>query len=1170
MLSIIGRRLLVGLCVLLATAVAPGAVPAATGAPPTTTFPCTPHCSAATADGETAAAAKTAADGETAAAARATATGVPVTVDALTTPSRLVVANPDGSFTARVNDGPVRYQTAGGRWRDIDTTLVAAADGTVRPAASPEGIVLSGGAPDGVNVGVNVVASLGSGPHQVALGWPGTLPRPVLTGSTATYPGVRPGVDLVIQLTRTGFEENFVAHDAAALATLSGLAQPWRTGDLVPASTTAGGVSLRTAAGEQVAVPPARMWDAGVNPRTGLPRHTAEVALAATPGASGGNGWRSALTLHPSTGALAKGSGWQFPVTVDPGVMSTAYTTWDTYVQKDSVDDKDNSSSSELRIGMEDDDAPAGDVIARTYIHWNTAFLNNATVSKADLYLYNFHSWICSTTYSNWAAYRTSATSSSTRWGSAVSWYTTPAPAVSTLTKGASGCSAGWVTADVAGLMNYAAANHVSTFDMGIKASTETKHDGWKLFYSRDNSDSTRDPYIAVTYNHTPTPPAASAMSTGGKACVTGSGRPGMTTLAGGRPATKVNPVSDVDSGDTETVKFYLAKVGSALPTTPTYQVTGVTAGAYASAVIPSSYTLTEGQAYQWQVKVTDASNATSAGSAICEFVVDNFGPAGAPTVTSTVFQDCTLNPGCTTAGAVGVASPVTFDSHGDTDVAKYTYWWDRTATLKQSVSTTSGAPVTVKISPPFLANSLLSTMRLGGQAELDVAAVDAVGHEGPVYRYSMLIGSAPGAAGIWSLNEAAGVTTFANSVAGGPALTASASGVTAAGTGWGDGGTSVAFDGVNGNATGAAAVDTTGNYTVSVWAKLTSTAADNDAVSQYASTGGTYDTELRLGYVKASNAWCFNAVCTTTAPVLNTWTLLTGVRDAASGATSLYVGGTLAKTATQAAAYPATTVFVAGSGYSATGSARPWHGAVDHIQAWNRLLDPAEVGVLASHLAGRWDLTDATTSDALGQHDLADEGVGTPVTLTDADHLADGGTAAGFDGTDALVASVPVLAGTTTSLSVSAWAYLTDNTQYGVIAGQDGTVASGFKLGESPTQGWLIVMPDSDTAAPTQTRAAVGTPAAMNQWVYVTGVYDAAAAKLSLYVNGVLADSVAITPRTWSATGPFSVGRTRWTGVDWNWFSGDIESVRAYAGALTPDLVHRLYLGENPPSGIS
>jgi hypothetical protein len=136
------------------------------------------------------------------------ATGKPVPVDALTTDDSTTVANPDGTFTLTTTVLPTRMRDAAGAWENIDPTLRGNADGSISTRATPNALTLSGG-----GTGPVVTLADRSG-HALALSLPVWLPRPVLSGASATYRGLYRGIDLVVTAQPSGgFGEVFVIHD---------------------------------------------------------------------------------------------------------------------------------------------------------------------------------------------------------------------------------------------------------------------------------------------------------------------------------------------------------------------------------------------------------------------------------------------------------------------------------------------------------------------------------------------------------------------------------------------------------------------------------------------------------------------------------------------------------------------------------------------------------------------------------------------------------------------------------------------------------------------------------------------------------------------------------------------------------------------------------------------
>jgi len=137
--------------------------------------------------------------------------------------------------------------------------VVRQPDGSVRPKAAVIGLRLSGGGD-----GPLITENDGSG-HVVTTTWPlGTLPKPKVSGSTATYAGVLPGVDLQLQASALGVEDVLVVHDAAAAANpaLATLKLGLSSTGLKVSATAAGGIQAADGHGHvYFSGPTPMMWD---------------------------------------------------------------------------------------------------------------------------------------------------------------------------------------------------------------------------------------------------------------------------------------------------------------------------------------------------------------------------------------------------------------------------------------------------------------------------------------------------------------------------------------------------------------------------------------------------------------------------------------------------------------------------------------------------------------------------------------------------------------------------------------------------------------------------------------------------------------------------------------------------------------------------------------------
>ncbi|WP_432123773.1 LamG domain-containing protein [Streptomyces sp. C10-9-1] len=213
---------------------------------------------------------------------------------------------------------------------------------------------------------------------------------------------------------------------------------------------------------------------------------------------------------------------------------------------------------------------------------------------------------------------------------------------------------------------------------------------------------------------------------------------------------------------------------------------------------------------------------------------------------------------------------------------------------------------------------------------------------------------------------------------------------------------------------------------------------------------------------------------------------------------------------------------------------------------------------------AGQWNLADeegvADAHDESGRNPAAAGGgvsFGVPGPGGGADFAArlDGSRNAYLDVGRTVVDS-------DASFSVSAWARPASLDRDMAVVSQDGTGEPGFVLGYDAAAGsWAFSVPVSDVNTLGHWKVSAGVTPAKDQWVLLTGVYDAHAAggpELRIYVNGQAKGSVGRHSH-WTSYGPLQIGRTLGKSGYRDHFHGDLAEVRAFDRVLPPAQVAEL-----------
>jgi hypothetical protein len=258
-------------------------------------------------------------------------TGKTVPVPGATTPTDTLTANPDGTLTRTMAVEPVR-KLVHGAWQPLDATLHRAGDGTIAPALTTNGLTLSGG-------GSGPMADMTNRGRSLALSLPVALPAPSLSGATATYANLLPGVDLQATAdTQGGFREVFVVHNATAARDprLAALTLATRTAGLSMSADKDGNLLAADATGRPVFTSTAPLaWDSAIRPgpktdaRVGLADPDRGLTASSTSDGPGAGAHRGRIGVALATGSLTltpppllTAPDTVFPVFVDPNWKS--------------------------------------------------------------------------------------------------------------------------------------------------------------------------------------------------------------------------------------------------------------------------------------------------------------------------------------------------------------------------------------------------------------------------------------------------------------------------------------------------------------------------------------------------------------------------------------------------------------------------------------------------------------------------------------------------------------------------------------------------------------------------------------------------------------------------------------------------------------------------------
>ncbi|MFE9776425.1 LamG-like jellyroll fold domain-containing protein [Streptomyces sp. NPDC005931] len=906
-----------------------------------------------------------------------------------------VYASPDGHYTLEESAVPVRVTAADGSWQAPDATLIKRADGSVGPKAAAAEMTFSGGGNDDALVRITEAG------RTLELGWPGTLPAPLLAGTSAVYPEVLPDVDLKVTATPESFQQVLVVKtpEAASSEALKKLTFGLKTDGLWVQEGASGNLAAVDENGRTVfKAPPARMWDsageAGPQVQTALmveaaigegePSDPSEVAPSGS-GLEPGQGdtvasmdvevGKETLTVVPDAEMLSGTEASAFPLFIDPNV------TWgesertllrsDGYESYDWSNGDDGQGKGAGKCGTWNGYYCGPGYVQRLYFEFSPSDLKGKKVLDATFRITEPWAFQCDPRWVDLV--RTSNISSSTTWSTRpmeLDWMVDRHVSAGR----GSLCDPDSPDAPIefndnpeesnenlTPTVRDFAAGKFSRLTLEIRAHDESDTASWKRFKN--------DAVLSVDFVGLPDRPSQVGIMAGttqvcekdaSDPAVISTPAPTLTAQAqtkpGGEKEAELRVYFDVDERRSDgTWVDSPATDGSLRPTSPNMALDDAT-------IRMTWPELPEGPLYRyhawtWSYYNGGSSHLSSAASdGYCYFKIDSSRPKAPRITVGSPYTECTTND-CAAHGGPGVKGTFTFaPAVGDTGNVAYMY---RLSTEIRWSDPIPGSTVSVPITPT----------RSGTQT-IYVRAKDSISW-GAQAAVDFLVGSGSGPVARYHFTEATGVAVD-EATQDGPddatlgtgavrhhsgrrgLLTHDAQGQPLA--------QAVTDQGLllNGTSTGYAAtagpvLETRSSYTVSAWARVDPAVTQTVSVLSQTPTGASPWTQKYSPFVVSYNgkwsirvystdgAFAREAIAQDSHPK-GVWTHVAAVHDATAKKIHLFVNGKRQASVDAGTPWSADGSLEIGRVMSADSYVNHFKGYIDEVAVWQRALTDQEI----------------------------------------------------------------------------------------------------------------------------------------------------------------------------------------------------------------------------------